>query len=121
MAEFRFCFPWFGPHPTRKELPAHGFARTSEFEYRGSLSSQSGETTLHFSLTGSDTTRDAFPFDFSLDYLVTLGKKLTLRLRVTNTGAVPFEFEEALHSYFSVSDVRRVAVTGLSGSRTSTS
>jgi D-hexose-6-phosphate mutarotase len=109
------CFPWFGGHPTRKELPAHGFARTSEFDYRGSLSGESGETTLHFSLTGSDATRDAFPFDFSLDYLVTLGKKLVLRLRVTNDGAVPFAFEEALHSYFSVSDVRRVAVTGLAG------
>src|SRR4051812_11074128 len=25
------CFPWFGAHPTRSELPAHGFARTSTF------------------------------------------------------------------------------------------
>jgi glucose-6-phosphate 1-epimerase len=109
------CFPWFGPHPTRSELPAHGFARTSEFEYRGSRANEGGETTLHFSLTGSDATRDAFPFEFSLDYEVTLAKKLLLRLRVTNSGAVPFTFEEALHSYFSVSDVRRVRVVGLAG------
>src|SRR6187551_2516708 len=30
------CFPWFGGHPTRSELPAHGFARTSEFRFEGS-------------------------------------------------------------------------------------
>jgi glucose-6-phosphate 1-epimerase len=109
------CFPWFGPHPTRQELPAHGFARTSEFDYRGSHAGEGGETTLHFSLTSSDATRDAFPFEFSLDYEVTLGKALRLKLRVTNTGARPLTFEEALHSYFSVSDVRQVEVTGLAG------
>jgi glucose-6-phosphate 1-epimerase len=109
------CFPWFGPHPARQELAAHGFARTSEFDYRGSRLTEASETTLHFSLAGSDATRDAFPFDFRLDYEVTLGKELVLRARVTNTGDAPFTFEEALHSYFSVSDVRRVEVFGLEG------
>src|SRR5690242_10501395 len=30
------CFPWFGAHPTRPELPAHGFARTRAFRFQGS-------------------------------------------------------------------------------------
>ncbi len=109
------CFPWFGPHVTRKELPAHGFARTSAFDYRGSRAGVGGETTLHFSLASGAGTRDAFPHEFSLDYEVTLGKSLGLRLRVTNTGSSHFSFEEALHSYFAVADARDVEVTGLSG------
>ena len=30
------CFPWFGAHAARPELPAHGFARTRAFRFEGS-------------------------------------------------------------------------------------
>src|SRR5687768_2882451 len=30
------CFPWFGAHGARPELPAHGFARTRAFHFVGS-------------------------------------------------------------------------------------
>lgn len=29
------CFPWFGPHPTERGLPAHGFARARPWRLTG--------------------------------------------------------------------------------------
>jgi glucose-6-phosphate 1-epimerase len=109
------CFPWFGPHASREDLPSHGFARKSEFSYLGSSENADQSTTLRFSLVSSEATREAFPFEFLLEYEVTLARKLVLGFRVTNTGSSPFAFEAALHSYFSVSDVRDVEVIGLAG------
>jgi D-hexose-6-phosphate mutarotase len=37
---------------------------------------------------------------------------LTMALEVENRSATAFVFEEALHTYFTVSDVRRVTVRG---------
>jgi glucose-6-phosphate 1-epimerase len=36
-------------------------------------------------------------------------------LEVENPGEEPFQFEEALHTYLAVSDVRQVSVSGLGG------
>ena len=44
-----------------------------------------------------------------------VGPSLSLALTVRNPGPLPFTFEEALHSYFAVSDVRRVLLHGLEG------
>jgi glucose-6-phosphate 1-epimerase len=46
---------------------------------------------------------------------VELGGELRLTLEVENTGDRPFRFEEALHSYFTVGDVRQAWITGLEG------
>ena len=40
---------------------------------------------------------------------------MRLELTVSNTGAKPFRFEEALHTYYRVGDVREVRVRGLDG------
>jgi glucose-6-phosphate 1-epimerase len=52
---------------------------------------------------------------FELLYAVTVGQTLGLSLRVSNRSAAPMTFEEALHTYLAVSDVRAVVVEGLSG------
>ena len=44
-----------------------------------------------------------------------VGPSLSLTLTVRNPGPLPFTFEEALHSYFAVSDVRQVLLHGLEG------
>ena len=36
-----------------------------------------------------------------------------MTLTVTNTGATPFSYEAALHTYFHVSDVSQIRLTGL--------
>ncbi|HYP99787.1 MAG TPA: D-hexose-6-phosphate mutarotase [Polyangiaceae bacterium] len=111
------CFPWFGPHVEHKEFPAHGFARTRNFEYRGARRDASGRTELEFDLNSDDATRAWFPFDFSARLRVAFGQTLSLNFAVTNRDAHPFTFEEALHSYFAVSDVTRTCVRGLEGAR----
>ena len=52
-----------------------------------------------------------------LSYRVTVGRKLELALEVNNTGKDPLRFEEALHTYFAVSDIHHCFVTGLENAR----
>jgi len=111
------CFPWFGAHAEHAEYPAHGFARTSNFEYRGARRDASGRTELEFSLESDDQTRAFFPHAFSARLRVAFGKTLGLVFSVTNRDSQPFTFEEALHSYFRVADVTQTSLRGLEGAR----
>ena len=105
-------FPWFGDRHDGQPGPAHGFARAAEWEF--GFAALSGEDVhLSFLLTPSDASR-ALGFDhFRVAYHVTVGKTLTLKLAVTNDAPQPLVFEEALHTYFAVGDVRETSVTGL--------
>jgi glucose-6-phosphate 1-epimerase len=109
------CFPWFGPHPEHKEYPAHGFARLTNFRYSGARLHESGSPELEFNLDDDAATYRFFPHAFTARLRVTFGTTLALAFTVSNPGSEPFSFEEALHSYFRVSDVREVAVVGLQG------
>jgi D-hexose-6-phosphate mutarotase len=53
--------------------------------------------------------------EFALRYCVTVGDALALSLEVRNTTATPVRFEEALHTYLAVGDVREVGIAGLTG------
>lgn len=61
---------------------------------------------LDFGLTPnnlSDDMRKAWPFNFSLQYSVTLGKDgLQTMLDVRNQGDQPFDFQMLTHTYFAV-------------------
>ena len=111
------CFPWFGAHAEHPEFPAHGFARTSQFEYRGARFDTTGRAELEFVLDSDEQTRAFFPYAFTAQLRVAFGKSLGLAFSVTNRDTQPFSFEEALHSYFTVADVSRAAVRGLEGAR----
>jgi len=111
------CFPWFGAHPEQPEFPAHGFARTRPFEYRGARLDASGRPELEFVLESDEQTRTWFPHAFSARLRVALGQSLGLEFSVTNLDPQPFTFEEALHSYFGVADVTQASVRGLEGAR----
>jgi glucose-6-phosphate 1-epimerase len=52
---------------------------------------------------------------FQVHYRVTIGPTLTMSLEVHNVGDTAVTFEEALHTYFAVQDVRRVTITGTAG------
>lgn len=110
------CFPWFGANAEHPQYPAHGFARTREFEYRGARES-SDHVELDFVLDSDEQTKTLFPFSFSARLRVSFGATLELEFSVTNTDSQPFGFEEALHSYFAVADVREASVSGLHGAR----
>jgi glucose-6-phosphate 1-epimerase len=106
------CFPWFGAgsSPTH---PAHGFARTTPFELVRVEDSADGATHLRFRLIDSEATRSLWPHPFAASVDITVGATLVMAFTVANTGDAPFSFEEALHTYFDVSDVRHVSVVGL--------
>ena len=106
-------FPWFGPRAGHPEAPAHGFARTAEWEVESLAEDGDGVVTAVFHLTADDGTRALWPNDFDLRYRVAIGHTLTLTLEVENTSAAPFEFENALHTYFAVGDVGETSTSGL--------
>ncbi|MES1176993.1 MAG: D-hexose-6-phosphate mutarotase [Myxococcales bacterium] len=111
------CFPWFGGHAEHKEYPAHGFARTRGFAYRGARLDAQGRAELELTLDSDSETEAFFPFPFTARFRVAFGQTLGMEFEVLNRSSQAFTFEEALHSYFAVSDVKAAAVRGLQGAR----
>ena len=107
-------FPWFGPHPTNPALPAHGFARTMEWRLCA-LRKHSNRVAVEFSLTDSPETLKLWPHPFELRLIVRIRESLEMALVVRNTGKSSFTFEEAMHTYLKVGDVRRLKIHGLEG------
>jgi glucose-6-phosphate 1-epimerase len=106
-------FPQFGG---RGPLPAHGFARTSEWQLVCSEVLDSGIVTSDLQLTESAWTLAAWPHRFAFGLRVMLDENaLTVGAQVTNTGEQAFEFMMALHTYFQVADITKTAVVGLQG------
>jgi len=108
-------FPWFGPRAGHPEAPAHGFARTLPWEVESLTVSPDGIMEISLVLIASEQTRSLWPHDFLLRHRITVGSELSMALEVVDPGGEPFEFEEALHTYLEVGDVREVSTTGLAG------
>jgi D-hexose-6-phosphate mutarotase len=109
------CWPWFGPHKTDSKLPGHGFARTVPWELLETKAHSDGSTSLRFGLIENDTTHAQWPHASTAQLEVTVGRSLKVELVTTNTGDAPFELGEALHTYFQISDVDNMTITGLEG------
>jgi glucose-6-phosphate 1-epimerase len=108
-------FPWFGSRSDGKPGPAHGFARTSEWTLESARQGEGGTVEVALALDSSDATRNLFDSDFRLRFRVSVGAELEMELETSNHGKEPFKFEEALHTYLAVGDVRQVSVSGLEG------
>ena len=116
------CWPWFGAadenHNSDIALPAHGFARTVFWQVIDTAALASGETQIIFKLdtsTLSVNTEELWPTPTTAIYKVVVGKRLSLELTTTNNSHETFSLGQALHTYFSVSDVRETSVQGLDG------
>ncbi|MGH7179971.1 MAG: D-hexose-6-phosphate mutarotase, partial [Tepidisphaeraceae bacterium] len=109
------CFPWFGPKPDDPKAPAHGFARLCEWELEDIKQGEDGSIMIAAALRSDDRTRSRWGADFQATILATLGQTLAVQLEVTNPSSQAFTFEEALHSYLLVGDVKQVSVAGLGG------
>src|SRR5215471_13786054 len=104
-------FPWFGP---REGMSQHGFARLKEWELKEFAPSPDGSVSLRFRLPDSPEGA-AFP-SCTVEYVVTINDALQLELVVTNNSKTEeFTFENCLHTYFEVADVRDVLIKGLKG------
>jgi glucose-6-phosphate 1-epimerase len=95
-------------------LPKHGFARTAEWSLADASADGEGARAV-LRLADSPATRAVWDHAFAAELVVELTAELTVTLRVQNTGDRPFAFTAALHKYFSVDDVRRIAIRGLAG------
>jgi glucose-6-phosphate 1-epimerase len=112
------CFPQFaqlGP------MVQHGFARQSD-EWkivRTLVDKEKGFVSVLLRLNDTSETRQLWNQNqFQVDYLITLTNRdqLLLDFKVTNQNETDdSEFTCALHSYYQVDHIDRVAIAGLSG------
>jgi len=100
------CFPWFGPSIHDPSAPAHGFARLAEWQITSARAKIDGAIELNLQTTIEP---------FSLNYQVAFGRelKLTLTTHLNTNATSPLTYEDALHTYLSVSDVRSISISGL--------
>ena len=97
------CFPWFAGNGPKPDSPGHGLVRTRAWELVSVTPEQQSVTvTLATELD-----------PFGVMFVATFGTSLEMTLSVTNRGSKPAAFEEALHTYFAVSRVQEVSITGL--------
>ncbi len=109
------CFPWFGPKTGAPEAPLHGYARILPWSVADVSRDAAGALRARLELLASAAARGGFPRELSLTLDVAVSRSLRLELAVRNEDGAPARFEAALHSYFAVSDVRQVRVSGLEG------
>ena len=107
-------FPWFGPqNDDRSKM--HGFVRLREWQIESASQDSDGSISLVLTLKSIAAMRALWPHYFGLRLAARIGPALEMSLEVYNTSNVAFTFEEALHTYFHVSDIRNTSVTGLEG------
>lgn len=101
------CWPWFGG----AGQPAHGLARISNWIQTGHSETAEGETVLNLAFIPG-----FMDYAFLLANLkITVGKSLTVELKTSNNGEDDYQLSEALHTYFAVSEIEKVSVSGMDG------
>jgi glucose-6-phosphate 1-epimerase len=105
------CFPWFSKHRTDRSAPPHGFARTRDWTLELARHAADDAVVLEMELAGEGIT-PYWPHRFRARHRITIGAGLRMDLEVMNAGREAFTFEEALHAYFHVADIREVTVSG---------
>ncbi len=106
-------FPWFGARTGDPQAAPHGFARSLTWEAESLDYTEDRGVSVAMRLTDSQQTQAVWPYAFIARFRVTFGAQLAMVLEIENRSAVAISFEEALHTYFTVGDVRNVSVTGL--------
>lgn len=108
------CWPWFGPSEI-PNAPGHGFARLCQWQVE-SVAAAGGEVVVTLLLRPDEYTRGICnQGEFELRHIVSVGSHLKMTLETTNRGSQPFAITEALHTYFAISDIRKVSLAGLEG------
>ena len=103
------CFPQFNQ---RGPLAKHGFARN--LPWQAVAGAPPGQAVLR--LTDDERTRGWWPHGFEAELALSLSPRvLQVALSVRNTGAEPWDFTTALHTYLRVDGIAQVQVNGLDG------
>jgi D-hexose-6-phosphate mutarotase len=109
------CFPWFGAKAGAPEAPPHGFARILTWAVSAVAREPDGSLRAVLDLSPGAAARGGFPHELALSLSVSVGRSLRMALTARNANGAAATVEEALHSYFAVSDVRQVRIHGLEG------
>ncbi len=107
------CWPWFGSHENNADFPAHGFARTTDWQLINTEALTDGTTRITFTTAPQENTEAMWPPETSVQYQLTIGKRLELELLTHNNGSTAITIGQALHTYFKVADVSQVLLHGL--------
>ena len=107
-------FPWFGKGCADERMPMHGLVRLMTWDV-ANITRRPDGIDVALAVRSDESTRAAFGYDFEAALTFAIGPVLRMSLAIRNTSPEPFTFEEALHTYFAVGDVRQVSVAGLRG------
>ncbi|HDM8171655.1 TPA: D-hexose-6-phosphate mutarotase [Vibrio harveyi] len=102
------CWPWFG----RIATPAHGFARTAEWELVEHRENDNG-VLVELALFPTEETHDIWPHMFDARLMVEISDQLKVTLKVTNIDDAEWTFSGALHTYLNVGDIKQAQTTGM--------
>jgi len=98
------CWPQFGPG----EIQQHGFARNVNWTVKSMT-----DTTVELEMAPSDYTKEMWDKEFLCTFTVALeDDKLSTKMFVENKGEESFDFQAALHSYFTVSALDNFSIAG---------
>lgn len=108
------CMPQFNE---RGPLAKHGFARNLAWTPGiARLDAATGDVALTLELRSDAASRALWPADFHFELTLQLGPgRLHMQLSARNTGAQPWSFTGALHTYLRVQDIGGVRLDGLDG------
>jgi len=103
------CWPQFGLVKDSK-LKQHGYARTSIWELI-----QSEEKENLTIVTLKLKTSKHKDFDFNCEVMVTfyIGEELIIELKTKNLDTKEMKITQALHTYFDISDISNISISGL--------
>jgi glucose-6-phosphate 1-epimerase len=114
------CFPWFGPAGDfvldAATAPLHGPARTTTWALT-ELTRELDEVHITLRLEPFEALKKFWPAGFDAEMRFNIGRKLEMTLHVANRQSKPITFEAALHTYFDVSNVEQVWISGLENTR----
>lgn len=98
------CWPQFGPG----EIQQHGFARNVMWKVE-----DMDATSVTLTLDPTEYTKAIWDKDFSCKFTVDLeSDQLNTVMNVENKGIDEWSFQAALHSYFTVSELKNLEISG---------
>lgn len=98
------CWPQFGPGAIQQ----HGFARNVNWTVKSMT-----DTAVELEMAPSDYTKEMWDKEFLCTFTVSLDDtQLSTDMNVENKGSEAFDFQAALHSYFTVSSLENLEIAG---------
>lgn len=115
------CWPWFGalernPAAVRSLVhdskpPAHGLVRTRDWTLH-SIRENDTHTEIILNFVTDSVSQIQWSPAAELQLTVMVGASLRLQLTTRNLGTQPFALTQALHTYFAISAIEKIQLTG---------